>query len=58
MAKLTEGEKEAIKAGMDLWVEGFQAEIQALMDKGKNQIFAKTWPELVKREILMKLKIQ
>lgn len=58
MAKLTEVEKEAIKAGMDLWVEGFQAEIQALMDKGKTPIFAKTWPELVKRELLMKLKIQ
>jgi hypothetical protein len=58
MAKLTEVEREAIKAGMDLWVEGFQAEIQALMDKGKTPIFAKTWPELVKREILMKLKIQ
>ncbi len=58
MAKLTEVEKEAIKAGMDLWVEGFQAEIQALMDEGKRPIFAKTWPELVKREILMKLKIQ
>ena len=58
MAKLTEVEKEAVKAGMDLWVEGFQSEIQALMDKGKTPIFAKTWPELVKREILMKLKIQ
>jgi len=58
MTKLTEVEREAIKAGLDLWVEAFQAQIQAAEDKGKNPIFAKTWPELVKREILMKLKIQ
>ena len=58
MAKLNEVEKEALKAGLDLWVEGFQKEIQALEDQGKRPIFAKAWPELVKRELLMKLKIQ
>jgi len=58
MTKLTEVEKEALKTGLGLWCEAFQAEIQAAEDKGKRPIFAKTWPELVKREILMKLKIQ
>ena len=58
MAKLTEVEKEALKAGLDLWVEGFQKEIKAIEDQGKTPLFAKAWPELVKREILMKLKIQ
>ncbi len=58
MAKLTEVEKEALKAGLDLWVEGFQKEIKAIEDQGKTPLFAKTWPEMIKKELLSKLKIQ
>ena len=58
MAKLTEVEKEALKAGLDLWVEGFQREIKAIEDQGKTPLFAKAWPEMIKKELLSKLKIQ
>jgi len=58
MAKLTEVEKEALKAGLDLWVEGFQKEIQAIEDQGKTPLFAKAWPEMIKKELLTKLKVQ
>ena len=58
MAKLNEVEKEALTTGLAMWVEAFQAQIQAAEDQGKRPIFAKAWPDLVKREILMKLKIQ
>ena len=58
MAKLTEVEKEALKAGLDLWVEGFQKEIKANEDQGKTPLFAKAWPEMIKKELLSKLKIQ
>lgn len=57
MAKLTNVEKEALKAGLSLWVEGFQKEIQAVEDQGKNPLFAKAWPEMIKQELLIKLKI-
>ncbi len=58
MAKINEVEKEALKAGLDLWVEGFQKEIQAIEDQGKTPLFAKAWPEMIKKELLSKLKIQ
>ena len=49
MAKLNEVEKEALTTGLAMWVEAFQAQIQAAEDQGKRPIFAKAWPELVKR---------
>ena len=58
MAKLTEVEKEALKAGLALWVEGFQKEIKSIEDQGKTPLFAKAWPEMIKKELLSKLKIQ
>lgn len=58
MVKLTDVEKEALRAGLTLWVEGFQKEIQAIEDQGKHPLFAKAWPEMIKKELLSKLKIQ
>ena len=56
--KFSSSAREALKAGLALWVEGFQKEIQAIEDQGKTPLFAKAWPEMIKKELLTKLKVQ